>query len=137
MEVKDYERIIKGEMQRVGGGLQGAVAAKCVDCIYDPAGEGSRRKQVHECGGVDCPIYPFRALMPDTESPPAILVRSIVGNSDNWQRKDKLIRSKQEKGTLRSAVDGFCFNLSQASYPFRLPGIITSIKIRSGGSLKA
>lgn len=32
----------------------------CKECVYDPVVEGSWRKQVEQCGCVDCPLYEVR-----------------------------------------------------------------------------
>ena len=44
-----------------------AIAAKCRDCIYDPAAPGSWRAQVAQCSCVSCPLWPLR---PAPESGP-------------------------------------------------------------------
>lgn len=41
---------------------QQAIDAKCHDCAHDPLDRGTWRMQVERCGGVDCPLYPYRPL---------------------------------------------------------------------------
>lgn len=39
---------------------QQAINAKCKDCIYDSASEGTWRQQVEECTSADCPLHEHR-----------------------------------------------------------------------------
>ena len=42
-------------------GRTGRVNAKCVECIYDPAGgSGTWRQQVEACTATACPLWPVR-----------------------------------------------------------------------------
>ncbi len=41
-------------------GLRGRIDAKCAECIYDPTGEGTWRKQVSNCTAKSCPLYDVR-----------------------------------------------------------------------------
>ena len=38
----------------------GAIAAFCVDCIYDPQGGGSCASQIRACPSKRCPLWPYR-----------------------------------------------------------------------------
>lgn len=37
-----------------------AIKAKCLECIYDPAGKGTALEQVTACTSYSCPLYSFR-----------------------------------------------------------------------------
>lgn len=39
-----------------------AIAAKCRECIHDPAAAGTWREQVAICGCADCPLWRYRPL---------------------------------------------------------------------------
>lgn len=39
---------------------QGAIAAKCKECIYDPQSPGTWKEQVEACTSPKCPLYKFR-----------------------------------------------------------------------------
>jgi len=110
MEVSTYYRIVSAEQQRRGTSLLGRVRGKCIDCVYDPAADGSMQKQVHECGCVDCPLYPFRTKVADIAAPPAELQSPLTLSSKQWQRKQALIRERQTKGTLKAAVEAMCID---------------------------
>ena len=45
-----------------------AVAAKCVDCFFDPLAGGTKYQQVAACSAFSCPLWPVRPLsgMSDT-----------------------------------------------------------------------
>ena len=42
-------------------GLRGRVDAHCVQCVYDPAVEGTWRQQVEACEVLGCPLWEVRA----------------------------------------------------------------------------
>lgn len=39
---------------------QGAIAAKCKECIYDPQSPGTWKEQVEACTSPKCPLFKFR-----------------------------------------------------------------------------
>jgi len=39
-----------------------AIAAKCKDCIHDPAALGNWKEQVSACPCTDCPLWRFRPV---------------------------------------------------------------------------
>lgn len=41
---------------------QGAISAKCKDCIYDPCEPGNWVQQVTACTSPDCPLFPYRPI---------------------------------------------------------------------------
>jgi len=41
-------------------GKNGKIAAKCIECVYDPMEAGTWRKQVESCSCVGCPLYTVR-----------------------------------------------------------------------------
>ena len=41
-------------------GLRGKINANCIDCTYDAIDTGSWRKQVENCRGYSCSLYPVR-----------------------------------------------------------------------------
>jgi hypothetical protein len=41
-------------------GNLGVIAAKCIECVYDPEEKGTWRKQVENCASSNCPLYPKR-----------------------------------------------------------------------------
>ena len=45
-------------------GFKGKLAAKCIECIYDPSCEGcgNWRQQVAACTDTQCPLYSVRPL---------------------------------------------------------------------------
>lgn len=112
MNLEDYYRIVDEQLARSSGGIKGAIRGKCTDCVYDPAAPGSRNQQVHECGSIDCPLYPHRTIIDGVAALPAQLQPALNKSSKQWQRKQQLIRDLQQKGTSRAAVDAFCIDCS-------------------------
>ena len=51
-------------IDREGGkaGFRGKINAKCIECLYDPLGEGNWRQQVQNCTSLTCPLYPVRPI---------------------------------------------------------------------------
>lgn len=45
------------------GGLRPKINAFCIECVYDPCGEGTWRKQVTECTSQACPLFSVRPLV--------------------------------------------------------------------------
>ena len=43
-------------------GLRGKIDAKCAECIYDPAQEGTWRLQVEKCTSRNCPLFDVRPV---------------------------------------------------------------------------
>lgn len=41
-------------------GKTGKIAAKCIECVYDPTAAGTWRKQVENCSCIGCPLYSIR-----------------------------------------------------------------------------
>lgn len=41
-------------------GKTGKIAAKCIECVYDPTEAGTWRKQVENCTCIRCPLHPVR-----------------------------------------------------------------------------
>lgn len=41
-------------------GKTGKIAAKCIECVYDPKEAGTWRKQVENCSCIGCPLYAIR-----------------------------------------------------------------------------
>ena len=39
-----------------------AIAAKCKDCIHDPAASGNWKEQASACPCIDCPLWRFRPV---------------------------------------------------------------------------
>lgn len=55
---KVHQDAITRQMSKTG--LRGRLNAKCIECIYDPAGPGSWRQQVAACSSPQCPLYDVR-----------------------------------------------------------------------------
>lgn len=50
-------------------GYAGKVAAKCIECIYDPnSGGGTWRQQTQACTVTGCPLWTVRPLSESNES---------------------------------------------------------------------
>jgi hypothetical protein len=41
-------------------GKSGKIAAKCIECVYDPEEQGTWRRQVENCTSKGCPLYAVR-----------------------------------------------------------------------------
>lgn len=55
---RKFELIEKFKAKR---GYAGKVAAKCIECIYDPnSGNGSWRQQTHACAIATCALWDVR-----------------------------------------------------------------------------
>lgn len=56
LDEKDRKRLEKAK------GLRFRVNMACKDCIYDPEGSGTWRKQVENCTVTVCPLYSVRPV---------------------------------------------------------------------------
>lgn len=127
MNIDDYYRITDTEKQRASGGAKGAVRAKCIDCVYDPAAPGTMAEQIHNCGVTTCSLYPYRMKVEGLDSPPfepQEVLKVGPRYSKAWHRKDSLIREQQDKGTVQGAIAANCIdcNVSFASNSKDSPG---------------
>ena len=58
MSDKQKQRLIHKHAGKPG--KTGKIAAKCIECVYDPMEAGTWRKQVENCSGTGCPLYSIR-----------------------------------------------------------------------------
>ena len=75
-----------------------AIAAKCKDCIHDPAAAGTWREQVAVCSCIDCPLWRFRPL--PRNAPPWIASRDPADPPEGWRslHHDEAIRQLRSAG---------------------------------------
>lgn len=59
-----------------------AIAAKCRECMHDPAAVGTWREQVATCHCVDCPLWGYRPL--PRSAPPWIASRNVGNLPDGF-----------------------------------------------------
>lgn len=76
-----------------------AIAAKCKDCIHDPAAPGNWKEQVSACSSVECPLWRFRPV--SRAAPGWIKSHDPEDLPEGWTRllHDEAIRR------LRAAID--------------------------------
>ena len=66
-----------------------AIAAKCKDCIHDPAAAGTRREQVAACQCTDCPLWRFRPVQAGASCPAWIKSHDPADLPEGWVRLEQ------------------------------------------------
>lgn len=66
-----------------------AIAAKCKDCIHDPAAAGTWREQVAACQSLDCPLWRFRPLQDGPSCPAWIKSHDPADLPEGWTRLEQ------------------------------------------------
>ena len=79
--------------------LTKSISEHCTGCSYDKEAEGGWKKQVHNCKGVSCKLYPVRPLQMGHKHE----VRSSRRAAVDEQCKS-CIYEQGEKGTWRAQV---------------------------------
>jgi hypothetical protein len=49
------------DKQSSKAGFRGKINSNCITCSYDPIDVGSWRKQLENCAGYSCSLYPVRS----------------------------------------------------------------------------
>lgn len=83
-----------------------AIAAKCKDCIHDPAAAGTWREQVAACQCTDCPLWRFRPVQTGAACPAWIKSHDPADLPDGWAKlhHDEAIRR------MRASADAKAVN---------------------------
>ena len=66
-----------------------AIAAKCKDCIHDPAAAGTWREQVAACQCTDCPLWRFRPVQNGPSCPAWIKSHDPADWPEGWARLEQ------------------------------------------------
>ena len=66
-----------------------AIAAKCKDCIHDPAAAGTWREQVAACQCTDCPLWRFRPVQVGASCPAWIKSHDPADLPEGWARLEQ------------------------------------------------
>lgn len=66
-----------------------AIAAKCKDCIHDPAATGTWREQVAACQSIDCPLWRFRPVQDGPSCPAWIKSHDPADLPEGWTRLEQ------------------------------------------------